>query len=151
MTVALALAGATPLVSAGRVPSDPPALLWREAPDFLRLFAPAGARSAVYRTFVSGADLDTILAAVQRDSALVRTPGAWQPRAVLPGDAFGQSGRYLRWTVARLYGAERARVARGARRADGRIAESWTLISPYPDPGLRHLECGTLLILVRLP
>jgi hypothetical protein len=53
--------------------------------------------------------------------------------------------------VARLYGAERARVSRGARTENGRAVESWTLISPYPDPTLQKLERGTLLVVLRLP
>src|SRR5918993_2031411 len=34
---------------------------WREAPEYLRQFAPAGARAAAYRVFVSSDDLDTAL------------------------------------------------------------------------------------------
>jgi hypothetical protein len=50
-----------------------------------------------------------------------------------------------------VYGARRARVARGPRVVDGRVVESWTLISPYPDPGLQRLEPGTLLIVLKVP
>jgi hypothetical protein len=125
--------------------------LWQEAPEFLPLFAPAGARAAAYRAYVSRADLGTVLRAVASEPTLLRPPGAWQPQPRLPADAFGQTGRYERWRLTRLYGAERPRVARGARLENDGAIEAWTLISPYPDPGLRRLQRGTLLIVLRLP
>ena len=124
---------------------------WREAPEFRRLFVPAGPRGDAYRTYVSEMDLDAVLKQLQDDVSLLRPPGAWEPLALLPLDAFGQSGPYSRWAVLRLYGAQRARVARGPRARDGRVEESWTLISPYPDATLQRLEQGTLLIVLRLP
>ncbi len=124
---------------------------WREAPAYRRLFAPMTAHVDAYRMYVSARDLDTVLRALQADQSLLRPPGAWQPREELPFDAFGQTGRYDRWRLARLYGARRARVARGPRAVDGRGVESWTLISPYPDPALQRLEAGTLLIVLKVP
>jgi hypothetical protein len=50
--------------------------------------------------------------------------------------------------MARLYGSTRARVARGTTFVDG-VWEFWTLISPHPDAGLRRLEPGTLLLVLR--
>jgi len=79
------------------------------------------------------------------------SPGAWEPKELLPFDAFGQTGRYDRWSVARLYGSRRARVARGPRSVQGHVTEAWTLISPYPDTSLTRLEAGTLLIVLRIP
>lgn len=139
------------LVAGAAGAGSQPASTWRDAPEFLPLFAPAGARASTYRTYVSRVDLETALRGLDGDPALLRTPGGWQPRGLLPADAFGQAGRYDRWRVARLYGAERARVARGARLAGGRVVEAWTLISPYPDARVRRLERGTLLVVVRLP
>jgi len=124
---------------------------WREAPEFLPLFAPPAPRSAAYRVRVVEADLDTVLRQLSADPALLRAPGAWGVRLLAPVDALGKGGTYDRWKVTRLYGAARARVARGARIEDGRVVESWSLISPYPDPTLRKLERGTLLIVLRLP
>ena len=124
---------------------------WRDAPAYLPLFAPAGARGAAYRIFVSPVDLDTTLRRLEADGSLVRAPGAWQPRPALPLDAFGQAGRYDRSALARVYGARQPRVARGARMENGRVVESWTLIAPYPDTALRGLEAGTLLVVLRLP
>ncbi|MGH9255383.1 MAG: hypothetical protein ACRD3C_12540 [Vicinamibacterales bacterium] len=128
-----------------------PAPVWREAPEYLPLFAPAAPRSTAYRTQVAAADLDTVLRHLEADPALLRAPGAWQVRTLAPVDAFGQGGAYDRWKVTRLYGGARARVARGARVEAGRGVESWTLISPYPDPTLQRLERGTLRIVLRLP
>jgi hypothetical protein len=124
---------------------------WREAPEYLPVLAPAGIRGNAYRAYVSLLDLETALQRLDGDATLVRAPGAWQPRPVLPLDAFGQAGRYDRSAMTRVYGALQPRVARGARAENGRVIESWTLISPYPDPTLRRLEAGTLLIVLRIP
>ena len=124
---------------------------WREAPEFLQIFAPAAPRSAAYTMRVTDADLDAVLRHLEADPALLRAPGAWEAHPLAPADAFGKGGAYNRWKLARLYGAERARVARGARSDAGRVIESWSLISPYPDPTLEKLERGTLLIVLRLP
>ena len=128
-------------------PSDP----WREAPAYAGLFAPAGPRADAYRTFVASVDLDAALTRIASDASAVRSRGAWEARAELPFDAFGQTGRYDRSKLARLYGARRPMVARGPKAENGRVVESWTLISPYPDPALERLEPGTLLIVLRIP
>ena len=101
--------------------------------------------------YVSPLGLDTVLRELGRDTSLLRLPGSWDARDLMPFDAFGQTGTYDRWKVARLYGARRARVARGPKAVDGRVVESWTLISPYPDPTLQRLESGTLLIILKVP
>lgn len=124
---------------------------WREAPEYLPLVVPAGARAAAYRVFTSPLDIDAALRRLRNDASLVRAPGAWQPRPTRPWDALGQAGRYDRSGMARVYGGGQPRVARGARSVDGRVVESWTLIAPYPDTDLRRLESGTLLIVLRLP
>jgi hypothetical protein len=124
---------------------------WREAPEFLPLFAPVAPRSAAYTMRVTDAGLDAVLGPLLEDPTLLRGPGAWEVRPLAPADAFGKGGTYDRWKIARLYGPERARVSRGARSDGGRVIESWTLISPYPDPTLERLERGTLLIVLRLP
>jgi hypothetical protein len=124
---------------------------WREAPEYLPLLAPAGGRDTAYRVYISSLDLETTLRRLNADASLVRAPGAWQPRPMLALDAFGLAGRYDRSGMARVYGARQPHVARGARSEDGRVVESWTLISPYPDAALRRLSEGTLLVVLRLP
>ena len=123
---------------------------WSRAPAYAALFAPEAQRAA-YQFFTTPRAIGEVLAQIVQDPASVLTPGGWTARPLLPFDAFGQSGRYDRTILARLYGARRAQVARGPRREGGAITESWTLISPYPDTGLSRLERGTLLIILRLP
>jgi hypothetical protein len=122
---------------------------WREAPEYVRLFAPP-AHSSAYRAFVSPLGLDATLKQLLADSAVLRPPGAWTPQAMIPYDAFGLSGSYNRWNMATLYRSRRAQVARGPRLEQGQM-ESWTLIAPYPDVALRRLEPGTLIIVLRIP
>lgn len=62
-----------------------------------------------------------------------------------PFDAFGASGAYDRFAVARLYRGSRAAVVHGWRR-HGEAFESVTLVSPHPDASLTHLMNGTMLI-----
>jgi hypothetical protein len=122
----------------------------RETPAFLALFAPRLHREA-YRAFVSPLPLDAVLRQLADDPDTIPAPGSWQPKATLPFDAFGEAGTYDRFAVARLYGATRVMVARGARGADGVVSEAWTLLSPYPASDLSRLERGTLVIVLRVP
>jgi hypothetical protein len=145
---AILLVAAAAAAGAGAAPSG---LEWRDAPEYLPLFAPSGPRATAYEAFVSPRTLDAALESLEAEPGLLAPPGAWQPKPLLPFDAFGQTGRYDRWKMARLYGSRRAQVARGPRGAEGRVTESWTLISPYPDPSLTRLEPGTLLIVLRIP
>ena len=123
--------------------------LWRDAPEYIARFAPVGPRAAAFRMYESADDLDTVLRQLAGDPTLLRSPGAWEVRALAPTDAFGLAGPYDRAKVTRLYGSERARVARGARVQEGRVTEAWTLISPYPDAALQRLVRGTLLVVLR--
>jgi hypothetical protein len=122
---------------------------WRDAPEYLRLFAPLAHRED-YRVYVSPLGLDETLKAVLADPAVHRPSGAWDPRPMIPFDAFGRTGSYNRWQLAGVYGSRRARVARGPRDDHGR-SESWMLVAPYPDPALQHLEPGTLIIVLTIP
>jgi hypothetical protein len=144
--VVLILAGAGP--DAAQVPGA--AGIWTEAPEYLGLFAPPGLRRGAYRAYVARAALSDILDRLADDPRLLRPPGAWIPRPLLPADAFGQTGPYNRSKLARLYGARRPLVARGPAGSEGVPLESWTLVSPYPDPALARLEAGTLLIVLSL-
>ena len=123
---------------------------WTPAPAYLPLFAPAGPRSAAYAIYVSPLALDTLLRQLTAEPSLMRPPGAWTATAMLPLDAFGQTGGYDGAKLARLYGSRRARVASGPRGASGRPIENWTLISPYPTPGITRLQPGTMLIVLNV-
>lgn len=123
---------------------------WREAPEYVALFAPA-AHAGAYHAYTSPLAPEAILRALEGDPTLIRPPGAWEARLETAVDAFGRSGRYNRWRLTRLYGARRVTAARGPRAIDGRVAEAWSLHSPYPDPSLRRLEPGTLILVLALP
>lgn len=139
-----------PAAAVDRVIADPSPSIWRPASDLMRLFTPGHVPSGVYAAYTSALPLEAALKEIQGDPALSSWPGAWNIQTSGPFDAFGQGGPYNRWTVAQLYGAATARVARGPRIEEGRVIETWTLISPYPDGELRHLEQGTLLLVLRL-
>jgi hypothetical protein len=126
------------------------ALGGREAPAYVRLFGPRRLHTGDYRAYVFPLDLEKMLRRLEADPSLVRPPGAWAPAALLPSDAFGQTGGYDRSKIARLYGARRVMVARGPSGAAGGPVQAWTLISPYPDTNLERLEPGTLLIVLTL-
>jgi hypothetical protein len=120
---------------------------WAESPAHVRLFAPS-AHQSDYRAFVSTAALDEVVRGLA--AAQPGPPGAWQPESVSPLDAFGSSGGYNRFQVARLYLGNRPRTARGPwATPDG--LESWTLVSPYPNAALDAVEPGTLLLALRVP
>ena len=129
----------------------PPAGAWTEAPDYARLFAPSGARAAAYQIYVSRLSIEDVLARLAAEPSLLRPPGAWTSAALLPSDAFGQTGNYDRSKLARLYGSKRALVAHGPRALSGAApTEAWTLISPYPSADMTRLEAGTMLIVLNL-
>jgi hypothetical protein len=152
------LVGALLLGFGAAVVAQAPQGDWRDAHEFLPLFAPSGARAAAYRIYVSPRDLHTVLTQIGSEPSAIHSPGAWLPAAQLPLDAFGQTGGYDRSKLARLYGAKRALVARGPRESAGpstalgtsRPVEAWTLISPYPSRDLQRLEPGTMLIVLDL-
>jgi hypothetical protein len=122
---------------------------WHDAPEYLSLFAPSAHRED-YRAYVSPLGLEETLKTLFADPAVQRLPGAWEPKAMIPFDAFGRTGSYNRWKLAGLYGSRRALVARGPRVDHGRT-ESWMLVAPYPDPSLQRLETGTLIIVLTIP
>jgi hypothetical protein len=142
----------TDLRSAAQAPasrSTPVTASWREAPEYVRLFAPEAQRGA-YRAYVSPVGLDATLKELLADPGILHPPGAWTPQAMIAYDAFGLSGSYNRWKVAGLYRSRRAQVARGPRIDQG-ATESWTLIEPFPDVTLERFTPGTLIIVLRVP
>jgi len=149
VTAPTAVAVVAALVCTDLRPAAQPAHGWREAPEYVSLFAPQ-AQQAAYRAYVSPVGLEATLKEITTDPGVLHPPGAWTVQPMIPYDAFGLSGRYNRWKVAGLYRSRRAQVARGPRLDQGQI-ESWTLIAPYPDETLQRLEPGTLIIVLRIP
>ena len=125
------------------------AVSWRQASEYVSLFAPAG-YAASYGIAVTPTDLNAVLEELNADQTLVRTPGAWAARQESATDVFGTAGRYNRWLLARLYGSRQVRVARGARTDRGRVVEAWTLVSPYPSADLRTLHPGTMRLILNI-
>ena len=122
---------------------------WREAAEYVRVFAPASHADA-YGIAVTSKGLDEVLKDVDDDQTIVRTPGAWAVHGESATDVFGTAGSYNRWLLARLYGSRQVRVARGARADRGRVVEAWTLISPYPSADLRTLHPGTMRLILNI-
>lgn len=122
---------------------------WRPAPAYLPLFTPVRVPFGTFQTHTTTADLASVVRHLSGSPAF-SAPGAFRVESVITLEAFGQSGGYDRWKLARLYGARRVTVARGPRMEGGRTVEAWTLISPYPDASLERLEPGTLRIVLRL-
>ena len=122
---------------------------WRDAPAYVSLFAPVN-RRASFSAAISAAPLESVLADVAQDGMAVHAPGSWQPRGESATDTFGTAGLHNRWMLARLYGSQQVRVARGPRMDRGRVIESWTLISPYPSTDLRTLHPGTLRLVLKI-
>lgn len=132
----------------GLAPPDP--ALWSDAPAYVALFAPPLHRDQ-YRAYVSPQPLDEVLRRLANDASLLHPPGSWTPRAAGVRQAFGESGVYNRFDLARLYVSTPVQVARGPRGDRGRVVESWMLFSPYPDRAMSVLERGTLLLVVPVP
>ena len=114
------------------------------------MFAPRIHREA-YRAYVSSHPLPEVLRRLAADASLLHPPGAWTPSPLGVRDAFGDSGPYNRFDLARLYVATRVQVARGPRGDGDRVVESWALFSPYPDQAMSALQPGTLLLVAPVP
>lgn len=151
IVIATTVAGwrCTDLPLAAQGPAASPTAGWREAPEYVGLFAPPSRRDA-YHAYVSPAPLEATLKQLFVDPGILHPPGAWTTQAMIPTDAFGLSGSYNRWKVAGLYRSRRAQVVRGPRLDQGQL-ESWTLIAPFPDEDLQRFEPGTLAIVLRVP
>jgi hypothetical protein len=114
--------------------------------DLAAVFTPPAPVVGRYETCVAAEPIERVLESGAADAAA-------HYGTVAETDwlgAFGTAGRYDRARVARLYGGTAVRVARGWRKTGDRF-ESITLISPYPDATLAHLNPGTLIIRFVLP
>ncbi len=106
------------------------------------LFTPAHPRLGHYEVFATSGSLTDAVAEEQRAE-----PGAtgWKVEDDSPIDAFGSAGDYDHAALSQLFGGRQATVARGMIQQNGRVV-ALTLISPYPDPDMSHLNPGTLII-----
>lgn len=147
-TALLAMLSTSPPLGAQPPLAPPGAAGWTASPGHVAQFAPPSRREQ-YQAFVTAEPFDAVLRRLAAEAPPL-VPGAWAPEALGVLDAFGDSGRYNRWTLARLFRGAPVRVARGPRQLDGRL-EAWTLLSPYPDAGMSRLEPGTLLLVLQVP
>jgi hypothetical protein len=121
---------------------------WVESPAYVELFAPEAHRSQ-YRAFVSTTRLSTVLSRIISRER-VRTAAAWEVEDLGAMDAFGLSGHYPRYIMAKLFAAGPVHVARGPHSTPSGF-DTWMLASPYPDAALTRLSPGTLLLILRVP
>jgi hypothetical protein len=114
--------------------------------EMTRLFTPAAAPGGVYTAHRLSEPIEAVAGRLRSMAGL---PEGWTLESLAPIDAFGSDTPYDRARLARLYGASRPRVARGALSLDGCRA-AVTLISPYPDLTLSTLDQGTLAVVYRV-
>jgi len=111
-------------------------------PALTALFTPLHPRVGRYEVCVTADAIEQVVEDRTPDAARY----AYSPIETLEAlEAFGVAGPYDRFAVARLYGGRRVRVTHGWREEGDRF-ESVTLVSPYPDASLTHLQPGTMTI-----
>jgi hypothetical protein len=113
-------------------------------PALRTLFTPPRPKMGQYEVCTSGKNVERLIADGGSEGIHFG-----EVEALEPLEAFGGAGAYNRFAVARLYGGTRVRVARGWR-VSPEFFESITLLSPYPDTALSHLNPGTMSIIFRL-
>jgi hypothetical protein len=106
------------------------------------LFTPARPQLGHYEVFATSGSLAD---AVEEERKAEPDATGWNIEAASPIDAFGSAGSYDHAALSQLFGGRQARVARAMIQQNGR-AVALTLISPYPEPDLRRLNPGTLII-----
>jgi hypothetical protein len=109
-------------------------------PGLAALFAPAAPRVGRYEVCTHAEPIEALVEAEPADGRHFSAVEALESL-----DAFGTGGTYDRSHLARLYGGTRVRVAHGWKESADRF-ESYTLLSPYPDASLTHLNPGTMEI-----
>jgi hypothetical protein len=77
--------------------------------------------------------------------------GSWTIERTGPNEVFDGAALFDRARLARLYGGQPVRVARGPIVENGRVTATVLLVSPYPEADLQHLNHGTLIMTVRVP
>jgi hypothetical protein len=109
-------------------------------PALAALFTPAAPTAGRYEVCTHADPIDALAEAGRADGRHFSAAEALESL-----DAFGTGGTYDRSRLARLYGGTRVRVAHGWKESADRF-ESYTLLSPYPDASLAHLNPGTMEI-----
>jgi hypothetical protein len=128
------------------VAADPPRAI--PSPEHGPLFAPP-ARAARFR-FARTPDSIDAVARYYRERFPSSEPRSWTIERIAAADAFDGAALFDRSRLARLYRGRPPRVARGAVTRDGRVVEVVLLISPFPEPDLKRLNPGTLVMTVEV-
>jgi hypothetical protein len=148
----VACGGETSAPPAGAGASTPsrPGTWGREDAALTRLFTPNHAPPGTYRVEVTSERIKA-LAAARRAADPHAPAAAWTIARQDPLQVFDSSAPADRARLARLYAGGRVQVTRGPITRDGRLVESLTLLSPYPDAALSRLDPGTMVIVFRVP
>ena len=117
-------------------------------PALTALFTPAHPKIGRYEVCTASVSIDALTGPGRQASA------DWPPFSAIESleslEAFGAAGSYHRPALARLFGGTRVQVARGWIDRPDRF-ESFTLLSPYADATLTHLQAGTMIIHLVIP
>lgn len=122
--------------------TDPPRT--RPSPEHAALFAPP-ARAARFRFARTPDSIDTV-ARFYRERFPSSDPRSWTIQRIAATEVFDGAALFDRARLARLYGGRPPRVSRGPVTRGGAVVEVILLVSPYPEPDLRHLNPGTLIM-----
>ena len=106
------------------------------------MFVPPRPQLGHYEVFATS---DSLPAAIEAEMKAEPDASGWHVEEASPLDAFGSAGNYDRAALSKLFGGRPASVARAMIQRNGRVV-ALTLISPYPDPDMRRLDPGTLII-----
>ncbi len=153
LVLTLALAVGSAVIQGARAQAEPPGFLppGTASPALARLFTPRHAPAGAFELTVLDAGIERARQEVLRAAGQVAGSADLPPvHKIDPLDAFGEAGSFDRTTVARLYTGRRARVVRIPIERGGRTIAAVTLVSPYPDATLSHLEEGTMVIVLHL-
>jgi len=77
-------------------------------------------------------------------------PRSWKTETLGPLDVFDAAALFDRARLARVYGGTTPRIARGPIREHGVVTHAVLLVSPYPEPDLKRLKPGTLIMTVEV-
>jgi hypothetical protein len=125
------------------------ALVTSASPAHALIFAPP-ARVALFSFATTDERLDRV-AAYYRQRWPSDDPRSWKVETSGPADAFDGAALFDRARLARLYGGKVMRIARGPIVENGHVTHTVLLVSPYPDPELKSLYQGTLIMTVEIP
>lgn len=115
----------------------------------MAVFAPP-ARADLYAFATAPEKLDDAVA-YYRTRWPSPDPRSWKIERTGPLEVFDGAALVDRARLAQLYGGKQVRVARGPITKNGRVTHTVLLMSPYPDPELRRLNGGTLIMTVVVP